>query len=82
LNLIPNACVLPHHNNFGKSWAKQLIPLLPNVTLIGIDESTGMVNDVDGAWHVHGSGKVTLYQGGQIQSHSQGEMFSLQTIGI
>jgi cyanophycinase len=82
LNLIHNACVLPHHNNFGKSWAKQLIQLLPDVTLIGIDERTGMINDVDGMWHVHGEGKVTLYQGGQINSHAQGETFSIQIIGI
>lgn len=78
LNLVPNSCVLPHHNNFGKSWAKQLIPLLPNGTLIGIDESTGMISDVNGMWHVYGAGEVTLYLGGQEKSHRQGEMFSLE----
>jgi cyanophycinase len=77
LNLIPNACVLPHHNNFGKSWAEQIIQLLPHVTLIGIDERTGMIN-VDGIWHVHGAGEVTLYQGGQVQSHLQGKTFAFQ----
>jgi cyanophycinase len=76
LNLIPNACVLPHHNNFGKSWANQLIQLLPNVTLIGIDERTGMVNDMNGAWYVHGAGEITLYQGGKTHSHARGEAFS------
>ena len=76
LNLVPNACVLPHHNNFGKSWANQLIQLLPNVTLIGIDEQTGMITDANGMWHVHGAGKITLYQGGQITSHARGEAFS------
>jgi len=76
LNLVPNACVLPHHNNFGKSWANQLIQLLPNVTLIGIDEQTGMITDMNGDWHVHGAGKVTLYRGGQITSHARGEAFS------
>jgi cyanophycinase len=79
LNLIPNACVLPHHNNFGKAWAKQLIRSLLNTTLIGIDESTAMVNDVGGGvWRVHGAGKVTLYRGGKVQSHARGEMFSFQ----
>jgi len=76
LNLVPNACVLPHHNNFGKSWANQLIQLLPNVTLIGIDEQTGMITDTNSAWHVHGAGKITLYRGGQITSHARGEAFS------
>jgi cyanophycinase len=78
LNLIPNTCVLPHHNKFGKSWTNQLIPLLPNVTLIGIDERTGMINDMEGAWHVYGAGEVTLYRSGQVQSHARGEMFSFQ----
>jgi cyanophycinase len=78
LNLIPNSCVLPHHDQFGKAWAKQLIQLLPNVILIGIDEQTGMVNDVNGAWHVYGAGEITLYQGGQVQSHRRGDMFSFQ----
>jgi cyanophycinase len=76
LNLIPNTCVLPHHNNFGKSWAKQLIQLLPNTTLIGIDERTGMVNDMDGAWRVYGAGAITLYRGGQATGHARGETFS------
>ncbi|MFN3491197.1 MAG: Type 1 glutamine amidotransferase-like domain-containing protein, partial [Anaerolineales bacterium] len=38
LNLILNACVLPHHNQFGKTWVKKLQTLLPNSILIGIDE--------------------------------------------
>ncbi|MBL8091352.1 MAG: Type 1 glutamine amidotransferase-like domain-containing protein [Anaerolineales bacterium] len=44
LNLIPNACVLPHHNQFGKTWAKQLRELLPDSILLGIDEETGMIS--------------------------------------
>ncbi|MBL8099583.1 MAG: Type 1 glutamine amidotransferase-like domain-containing protein [Anaerolineales bacterium] len=44
LNLISNACVLPHHNQFGKMWAENLQTLLPNSTLIGIDEETGMIS--------------------------------------
>jgi cyanophycinase len=78
LNLIPNACVLPHHNNFGKSWAKQLIQLLPSATLIGIDEHTGMVNDMNGAWRVYGAGEVTLYRAAQVEGHARGEVFSFQ----
>ena len=84
LNLVPNACVLPHHNNFGKTWAKQLIQLLPNATLIGIDEQTGMIDDASGEWCVYGAGNVTLYFGGQIHTrpelnrrvYAPGETFS------
>jgi cyanophycinase len=77
LNLIPNACVLPHHNNFGKAWAKQLGELLPEAALIGIDEQTGMLNDVDKVWQVHGAGDVTLYFNGKTSGYPRGETFSL-----
>jgi cyanophycinase len=77
LNLVPNACVLPHHNNFGKSWAKQLIQRLPKSTLIGIDEHTGMITDVDGGWRIYGAGAVTLYRGRQVEGHARGKTFSL-----
>lgn len=76
LNLIPNACVLPHHNNFGKTWAGPLAELLPDTTLIGIDEYTGMLKDVDSRWQVHGAGTVTLYRGGSSACYGSGERFS------
>ena len=76
LNLIPSACVLPHHNNFGKSWAQQLIRDLPNSALLGIDERTGMVSDMDGGWQVHGAGEVTLYWARSIVRYERGERFS------
>ena len=76
LNLIPNACVLPHHNNFGKTWAKQLGQLLPDAILIGVDEQTGMIDDGKGEWCVYGAGEITLYRSGQLISHGRGETFS------
>lgn len=78
LNLVPNACVLPHHNNFGKSWAKKLLQLLPKSTLIGIDEQTGMIDDTNGQWHVYGAGGVTLYSENKVQDHKHGTAFSLE----
>jgi cyanophycinase len=77
LNLIPNACVLPHHNTFGKVWADRLTNLLPDATLLGIDESTGMVSDSEGGWQVHGAGEVTLYRSGTSVRYGRGEMFLL-----
>jgi cyanophycinase len=65
LGLIPGACILPHHDTFGKSWAPELAPRLPGVVLIGIDEQTGMLNDgPNGRWQVYSDGKggVTLYK--------------------
>lgn len=76
LNLIPNACVLPHHNNFGKGWVSQLTKSLPDAVLLGIDERTGMVNDADGNWRVYGGGEVTLYRSGSSVRYGRGEAFS------
>ena len=76
LNLISNACVLPHHNNFGKAWANQIRKMLPEDILLGIDEATGMVNGMGGEWGVYGGGEVTLYRSGSTVSYGRGERFS------
>jgi len=79
LGLVPNTCVLPHHNTFGKNWAKQLSQLLPHVVLLGIDERTGMLDDGDAGrkvgWNVYGQGNVTLYRNGSPLTHKRGETF-------
>jgi cyanophycinase len=78
LNLVPNSLVLPHHNTFGRSWAPALTKKLPNVTLIGIDEQTGMLNDGENSlWTVYGRGSVTLYQKNQVETHQSGTGLSL-----
>jgi len=78
LGLIPNACVLPHHNTFGKGWASRLTERLPDAVLIGIDEHTGMIDDGDdGRWSVYGQGAVTLYCTGRPTIHRPGESFAL-----
>ena len=69
LNLVPGACVLPHHNTFGKNWAPRLKHLIPDTCLIGIDEETGMIDDgPSNSWHVYGKGGVTLYQGDTVET--------------
>lgn len=78
LGLVSNACVLPHHNAFGRDWAPRLTELLPEAVLIGIDERTGMLNDgPDGAWTVYGQGTVTLYRGEVVEIHQAGQRLSL-----
>jgi cyanophycinase len=77
LNLIPNTCVIPHHNNFGKTWANQLMQLLPGAILIGIDERTGIINDANGKWRIYGAGKVTIYRNGLVKKHSQDSDFTI-----
>jgi cyanophycinase len=74
LNLVPNACVLPHHDRFGKDWAPGLSRLLPEAVLIGIDEGTGLLNDgPDGRWTVYGKRCVTIYGGGGRSAFQHGE---------
>jgi len=77
--LVPNTCVLPHHNAFGKGWAKQMTANLPNAVLLGIDEQTGMLDDGDGGsktgWRVYGQGAVTIYRNGQPTVYRAGESF-------
>ena len=77
LNLVPNSLVLPHHNTFGKSWAPQLTKQVPDVTLIGIDEQTGMLDDGAGTWTVYGRGGVTYYRNNQIEIYEAGKSFSV-----
>ncbi|GAB1471332.1 hypothetical protein MASR2M66_22100 [Chloroflexota bacterium] len=75
LNLVSNACVLPHHNKFGKTWAQQLRKILPEAVLIGIDEHTGMLNSAGDEWEVKGGGEVTLYRGESTVHYESGADF-------
>jgi cyanophycinase len=76
LNLVPNSIVLPHHNTFGKSWASRLLEI-SQVTLIGIDEGIGMLDDGAGTWTVHGGGEVTLYRNQDVEIYEAGKAFSV-----
>ena len=80
LNLVPNSLVLPHHDTFGKRWAPKLLKEVPNVTLIGIDEETGMIDDGENkSWTVHGRGGVTLYRGGKVETYKLGDVISMMS---
>jgi cyanophycinase len=80
LKLVPNSLVLPHHNTFGKSWAPRLSMQLPDGTLIGIDEQTGMIDEGDdNTWTVYGRGGVTLYRDGQVKLYKARETFSIMS---
>jgi cyanophycinase len=75
-NLVPNAIVMPHHNTFGKSWASRLLEIT-QVTLLGIDEQTGMIDDGAQRWNVYGGGSVTLYRDQRIEIYEAGKTFSV-----
>jgi hypothetical protein len=78
LNLLPEVCVLPHHDTFGKDWAPRLSMLLPGALLIGIDEDTGLLNDgPNGQWTVYGKGAVTVYEPDGRAVFHHGQRFAL-----
>ncbi len=76
LKLVPDSIVLPHHNSFGRSWASRLLEIA-QVTLIGIDEGTGMLDDGAGTWMVYGGGNVTLYRNQKVEIYEAGKFFSV-----
>ena len=77
LNLVKSSIVLPHHNTFGRSWASRLLEI-SHLTLIGIDEQTGMIDDGSSkTWSVLGRGTVTLYRKAQLEVYQTGNSFSL-----
>jgi cyanophycinase len=78
LNLVSNALVLPHHDTFGKNWAPRLTREMPHVTLLGIDEQTGMLDDGENkSWKVYGAGAVTVYRQGSVETYRTGSTFLL-----
>ncbi|MEW6286705.1 MAG: Type 1 glutamine amidotransferase-like domain-containing protein [Chloroflexota bacterium] len=80
LNLVPNSLLLPHHNTFGKTWAARLTEEMPNVTLLGVDEQTGMLDEGDAhTWTVHGAGNVTVYRVGNVETYKAGEKLSIMS---
>jgi len=78
LNLIPNTCIIPHHNRSGKNWIARLRSLLTGAVLVGIDEETGIIDDAgDGRWKVYGRGAVTLYRNDEVESCQENQTFNL-----
>lgn len=82
LNVLSNACVLPHYNRFGQDWVDHLLRSLPKVMLIGIDEQTGMVRDGRDEWQVYGAGGVVLHRDGSTIRYERGGRFSFPGSGI
>jgi len=76
LNVVPNTCVLPHHNIFGKNWVGRLKDFLAGVILLGIDEYTGILL-IDGEWIVFGDGNVTVYRETKVDEYVSGNKFNL-----
>lgn len=77
LALVDGIAVLPHYD----AWPEPLSALVAlqaprGVVLLGIDEDTAVVGR-NGAWQVHGAGRVTLWHGRHRERYRRGEAFRL-----
>jgi len=83
LNLMPNTCIIPHYNTAGSRWVECLLSQLPGSILLGIDEQTGLINDVSaGGWTVYGAGCVVLHRDEEHQSYAAGQIISYEALPL
>ena len=81
LGLVSGACVLPHHDTFGKDWAPQIRKMRSGIVMVGIDEQTGAISDAaPDRWQVYGKGSITLYQNNTIHPFNARQTFTLAII--
>src|SRR6478752_3824830 len=65
LGLLPGVAVIPAHNHWSEDAAHRTRKMSPpDLVLAGIDESTALIRDPDGAWRAEGAGEVVLFLGG------------------
>jgi cyanophycinase len=79
LGLAPGVAVLPHYD----AWPEPMTALLAlqapsGVDVVGIDEHTALVGR-DGAWQVHGPGRVTVWQGRRRVRYRRGDVVRLSS---
>jgi cyanophycinase len=78
LGLVPDCCLVPHHDTSGHQWVADLQKDLPGLTIIGIDEQTGMIDDgPQRRWNVYGRGGVTIYRKDSARQYKPGTPFEL-----
>ena len=73
LGIVPGTAVLPHHESSNQAdTSRELRGQVPaGLTVLGIDARTGCLGR-PGNWRVVGSGKVTVYRGGDWQVYQSG----------
>lgn len=77
LGLVAGVAVLPHYD----AWPEPVVAVMAlqapsDVAVLGIDEDTAIVGR-DGAWQVHGRGRVTVWRGRHRERFRSGEAFRL-----
>jgi cyanophycinase len=77
LGMVPGTIVIPHYDAFPEPLSAALALAAPSDTIVlGIDEETALVGR-DGAWQVHGHGRVTIWRGRHRQRLHAGDTLRL-----
>jgi len=77
LGLVPGASVIPHYDFFPEPVAAMIVLQAPRgLVTLGIDEETALVGR-DGAWQVHGRGRVTIWRGRHRTRFRVGDVFRI-----
>jgi cyanophycinase len=81
LSLVDGVAVIPHYDAWPEVLSALLVLQAPKGgTVLGIDEDTAVVG-ANGAWQVHGTGRVTVWQGRRRERYRRGEAFRLRSDG-
>jgi len=76
LGLVPGLVVVPHYDAIPETLVAPLVLAAPEgAVVVGIDEETAVVGR-DGAWQVHGRGRVTVWRGRRRERHRAGSAIS------
>ncbi len=77
LDLVPGAMVIPHYDFFPEAVSATFVLQAPRgIVALGIDEETALVGK-DGAWQVHGAGRVTVWRGRRRYRYRRGDVFRI-----
>jgi cyanophycinase-like exopeptidase len=77
LSLVDGVAVLPHYDAWPEPFAALVVLQAPRGgILLGIDEDTAVVGR-NGAWQVHGRGRITVWRGRRRERFRKGEAFRL-----
>ena len=69
--------MLPHYNAFPEPLSACIALQAPRGgVVLGIDEDTAVVGR-NGAWQVHGTGRVTVWRGRRRERYRRGEAFRI-----
>jgi cyanophycinase-like exopeptidase len=79
LGLIKNCVSLPHFNRYGISSLSRKLLRLADLTLIGVDERTGLIGAGE-SYEVVGVGAVTIIRNGSAVRYPSGAQFELALV--